>query len=228
MTFDSSSAILCLSYDRKKRSSSLWNWQRTWASGSHSSASSSSSSSTFIGIALGYVDECCLGYTFINTQQSATKRACDGVCIYFQNIKTLLKNAAVVTLVVTVGIFFAWLIPFSVFAAIFRALELPTIFAVFLAFLPNFTIKYAKSIFWNGPTGVSEFSNYSASTKAIARAIAIATAGNAFSLIGGGDTAAAATKFVDKSVFSFVSTGGGATLAVIADDKLPGLFYKTK
>lgn len=89
-------------------------------------------------------------------------------------------------------------------------------------------IKYAKSIFWNGPTGVSEFSNYSASTKAIARAIAIATAGNAFSLIGGGDTAAAATKFVDKSVFSFVSTGGGATLAVIADDKLPGLFYKTK
>lgn len=89
-------------------------------------------------------------------------------------------------------------------------------------------IKYAKTIFWNGPTGVSEFNNYNASTKAIARAIAVATAGNAFSLIGGGDTAGAATKFVERDAFSFVSTGGGATLAVIADDKLPGLFYKTK
>lgn len=87
-------------------------------------------------------------------------------------------------------------------------------------------IKYAKTIFWNGPTGVSEFSRYASSTKAIAQAVAVATAGNAFSLIGGGDTAAAACKFVERSAFSFVSTGGGATLAVIADDKLPGLFFK--
>lgn len=87
-------------------------------------------------------------------------------------------------------------------------------------------IKNAKTIFWNGPTGVSEFNHFNASTKAVAKAIAEATSYGGWSLIGGGDTAAAASQFVNKSAFSFVSTGGGATLAVIAGDKLPGLFKK--
>lgn len=87
-------------------------------------------------------------------------------------------------------------------------------------------IKFAKTIFWNGPLGVTEFANFEKGTLAVADAVAIATAGTAFSLIGGGDTAAAVTKKVSKSAFSFVSTGGGATLAVIAGDKLPGLFTK--
>lgn len=87
-------------------------------------------------------------------------------------------------------------------------------------------ISHAKTIFWNGPLGVSEFENFSKSTNEIAKAIANATTNGAFSLIGGGDTAGAATKKVGKSSFSFISTGGGATLAVIAGDKLPGLFKK--
>ncbi|MBQ0045718.1 MAG: phosphoglycerate kinase [Mycoplasma sp.] len=84
-------------------------------------------------------------------------------------------------------------------------------------------IKLSKTIFWNGPTGVSEFNNYSNSTATIAKEVAKATASGAFTLIGGGDTAAAAIKFTNKNAFSFISTGGGATLAVIAGEKLPGL-----
>ncbi|XQP55271.1 MAG: phosphoglycerate kinase [Mycoplasmoidaceae bacterium] len=87
-------------------------------------------------------------------------------------------------------------------------------------------IRYGRTIFWNGPTGVSEFEKYALSTNEIAKAIAKATAGSSFSLIGGGDTAAAATKHVKPTEFSYISTGGGATLAVIAGDKLPGLFTK--
>lgn len=87
-------------------------------------------------------------------------------------------------------------------------------------------IKYGKTIFWNGPTGVSEFTNYATSTNEIAKAIANVTAGSAFSLIGGGDTAAAVAKVLKASDFSYISTGGGATLSVVADEKLPGLFIK--
>ncbi len=90
-------------------------------------------------------------------------------------------------------------------------------------------IRYAKTIFWNGPTGVCEFKNFNASTRAIALAITEATALNgAYSLVGGGDTAAAAIKFASKDSYSFISTGGGATLSVIAGDKLPGIFTKSK
>ena len=89
-------------------------------------------------------------------------------------------------------------------------------------------IKDAKSIFWNGPLGVNEFENYNESSSAISNAIAQATTEGAYSLIGGGDTVAAATKTVSKSAYSFVSTGGGATLAVIANDELPGLFFSKK
>lgn len=87
-------------------------------------------------------------------------------------------------------------------------------------------IKHGRTIFWNGPTGVSEFTHYATSTNEIAKAIAKATVASAFSLIGGGDTAAAATKHTKASEFSYISTGGGATLSVIAGDKLPGLFTK--
>ena len=51
---------------------------------------------TFIGIALGYVDECCLGYCFLKKDEGAFKASCDGVVIYFQNVKKLLKDAAVI------------------------------------------------------------------------------------------------------------------------------------
>lgn len=88
-------------------------------------------------------------------------------------------------------------------------------------------IKCGQTFFWNGPTGVFEFDKYSKSTKEIALAIAKQTKDeSAFSLIGGGDTASAVIKFAKKTDFSWVSTGGGATLAVIQGDKLPGLEIK--
>lgn len=88
-------------------------------------------------------------------------------------------------------------------------------------------INKANTIFWNGPTGVFEFDNFANSTKAIVDAIVNVTSKNdATSIIGGGDTAAAALKFAKKTDFTWVSTGGGATLAVIQDDPLPGIFYK--
>lgn len=88
-------------------------------------------------------------------------------------------------------------------------------------------INKANTIFWNGPTGVFEFNNFANSTKAIVDAIVKTTSNNdATSIIGGGDTAAAALEFAKKTDFTWVSTGGGATLAVIQGDSLPGLFTK--
>lgn len=97
----------------------------------------------FIGIALGYVDECCLGYTFLKEEQSAFKSAADGVVIYFQNWKTLLKDAAITTLVVIVATFAAWLLPFIVFVGIFGALGLPWIIALIIAAVAAVALKSA-------------------------------------------------------------------------------------
>lgn len=74
----------------------------------------------FIGIALGYIDECCLGYTFIKKEDSALKAGCDGVVIYFQNVKHLLKSAAVTTLMVMGLTFLAWVISFATFGGKIR------------------------------------------------------------------------------------------------------------
>lgn len=97
----------------------------------------------FIGIALGYVDECCLGYTFIKKEQGAFKSACDGVVIYFQNWKTLLKNAAKMALVVVIVTALAWIIPFAVFGAIFKAVEVSMVFAFFIALIVALFLKSA-------------------------------------------------------------------------------------
>lgn len=98
---------------------------------------------TFIGIALGYVDECCLGYTFVKKEQSAFKSAADGVVIYFQNWKTLLKDAAVTTVVVMVLTFFAWLLPFMLFAGLCTAVGLSSTFAALLSIIVAVSVKSA-------------------------------------------------------------------------------------
>lgn len=97
----------------------------------------------FIGIALGYVDECCLGYTFINKDKNAFEAGCDGVVIYFQNAKHLLKNAAVTTIVVMLTTFFAWLVPFLLLAFLFAALEWNMFIAIILAAIISICIKVA-------------------------------------------------------------------------------------
>ncbi len=97
----------------------------------------------FIGIALGYIDECCLGYTFYKKEDGAFKAGCDGVVIYFQNTKHLLKSALTTTLIVVAATFVAWLIPFLIIGAIFSALEISWIFAFLLAAIIAMAIKAA-------------------------------------------------------------------------------------
>lgn len=84
-------------------------------------------------------------------------------------------------------------------------------------------IASSKTILWNGPMGVFEMSNFEAGTKTVAQAIVEATAGGAFSLIGGGDSAAAINKFGWGEKVSYVSTGGGALLEYIEGKVLPGV-----
>ena len=84
-------------------------------------------------------------------------------------------------------------------------------------------IEDAKTILWNGPAGVFEFDNFAGGSKAIADAIAKATANGAFSLIGGGDSVACTNKFGMADKVSYISTGGGALLEAIEGKVLPGV-----
>jgi phosphoglycerate kinase len=85
------------------------------------------------------------------------------------------------------------------------------------------TIKQSKTILWNGPMGVFEMSNYEKGTKGVADAVVEATKNGAFSLIGGGDSAAAVAKFGYENNVSYVSTGGGALLEYFEGKELPGI-----
>mgnify|MGYP001594940683 CR=1 FL=1 len=81
-------------------------------------------------------------------------------------------------------------------------------------------IKDYKMIIWNGPMGLFENDNFAEGTRAIAQAVAESSARK---IIGGGDTISAINKFGVIGKFDFVSTGGGAMLAFLAGEKLPGL-----
>jgi len=84
-------------------------------------------------------------------------------------------------------------------------------------------ILNSKTILWNGPVGVFEFSNYSNGTKSVGDAVARSTKNGAFSLVGGGDSVAAVKKFNLQNSVSYVSTGGGAMLESLEGKKLPGI-----
>ena len=86
------------------------------------------------------------------------------------------------------------------------------------------TIAKSKTILWNGPMGVFEFSNFAVGTNAIADAVVKATEENgAFSLIGGGDSASAVNNAGYGDRVSYVSTGGGALLEYMEGKTLPGV-----
>jgi len=84
-------------------------------------------------------------------------------------------------------------------------------------------IKNSKTVLWNGPVGVFEMSNFSLGTEYVARAVAEATEAGAYSLIGGGDSAAAVQQLGYADRVSYISTGGGALLEFMEGKELPGV-----
>ena len=84
-------------------------------------------------------------------------------------------------------------------------------------------ILESKTILWNGPMGVFEFSAFSNGTKSIGQAICTSTLNGAFSLVGGGDSIAASKLFGFSDGVSYISTGGGAMLEYIEGKELPGI-----
>ena len=82
-------------------------------------------------------------------------------------------------------------------------------------------IKSSKLVIWNGPMGVFEMDKFAGGTKAVAEALAEST--DTYSVIGGGDSAAAVEKFDLADKMSHISTGGGASLEFMEGKSLPGI-----
>ena len=81
-------------------------------------------------------------------------------------------------------------------------------------------IKQSKTVFWNGPLGVSEFKNFEYGTKKVCELL---KESGATVVIGGGDSASAAINFGYKDDFAHISTGGGASLELLEGKVLPGI-----
>ena len=97
----------------------------------------------FVNISLGYIDECCLGWTFRNPQDSAFKSAADGVVIYAQNWKVLLKNAAKTMLKTILLCIVAALIIFVPIGLIFKLLHWSGLAAFLIACVAAWVVKFA-------------------------------------------------------------------------------------
>ena len=97
----------------------------------------------FVEISLGYIDECCFGWTFYNAGQNAFKSAADGVVIYAQNWKVLLKDAAKTMVKVVVGLILLALAIFIPVGLLFKILKWSPLIAFILACLIAWVVKFA-------------------------------------------------------------------------------------
>jgi len=97
----------------------------------------------FVELSLGYIDECCLGYTFYKQEQGAFKSACDGVVIYAQNIKHLLKNSAKTMLKVIIASIVVVLAVFIPVGLLFKLFNWSGLLAFLIACLIAWVIKFA-------------------------------------------------------------------------------------
>jgi hypothetical protein len=102
----------------------------------------------FLDISLGYIDECCLGYTFLHPGQNAFKSAADGVVVYFKNWKTLLKDAAKTTFTVVLSVIVVTVVAFVLFGGLFRLFGWSGFVAFVLSLLLAWTVKYAFIDSW--------------------------------------------------------------------------------
>lgn len=84
-------------------------------------------------------------------------------------------------------------------------------------------VSQGRTILWNGPMGVFEYAPFQTGTEIVISSIAEATVNGAISIIGGGDTAAAVSKFSEPKHFTHISTGGGAALELLSGNSLPAL-----
>jgi phosphoglycerate kinase len=85
------------------------------------------------------------------------------------------------------------------------------------------TIGAARTVLWNGPMGIFEIDQFSNGTKAVAEAVATATKNGAYTVAGGGDSAAALAQLGMTDAVSHLSTGGGASLELLEGIDLPGI-----
>ena len=97
----------------------------------------------FVQLSLGYVDECCIGWTFYNKDQNEFKSAADGVVIYAQNWKSVLKTAAKTMLKVVVGMIALVLVIFAVIGIIFKIFHWNAFIAFCIACLLAWLVKFA-------------------------------------------------------------------------------------
>ncbi len=97
----------------------------------------------FVELSLGYIDECCLGYTFYKKDQGAFKSACDGVVIYAQNIKKLLTNSAKTMLKVVLLVVAVTLVVFALIGLLFSLLDWSLFIAFLLSYFITWVLKFA-------------------------------------------------------------------------------------